>query len=100
MILQSLTAVVTTPIVKQQKGIYNETKYSGIKHSVSRDCHCCILVQDYSYCLLQAWVLNNTTVINHCGHTSNSKTTRRVSTMKQSIQSASIVSVETVFAVF
>ena len=50
--------------------------------------------------LLQAWVLNNTTVIDHCGHTSNSKTTRRVSTMKQSIQAASIVSVETVIAVF
>ena len=44
--------------------------------------------------------LNNTTVIDHCGHTSNSKTTRRVSTMKQSIQAASIVSVETVIAVF
>ena len=92
--------MVTTPIVKQQEGIYNETKCSDSKHSVSRDYYCCILVQDYSYCRLQAWVLNDITVIDHRGHNSNSKTTRRVSTMKQSIQTASIVSVESVIAVF
>ena len=33
----------------------------------------------YSYCWLQAWVLNDTIVIDHCGHNSNSKTARRVS---------------------
>ena len=50
--------------------------------------------------MLQAWVLNNTTVIDHCVYNSNSKTTIMLSTMKQSIQAASIVSVETVIAVF
>ena len=99
-------SIIKPMLVKQQLKtamtvmFYNETKYSGLKHSVSRDCHCCILVQDYSYCLLQAWVLNNATVIDHCGHTSNSKTTRRVSTMQQSIQASSIVSVETVIVIF
>ena len=94
MILQRSITAVTTP---NKKGIYNETNCSDSKHSVSRDYYCCILVQDYSYCRLQAWVISNITVIDHCGHNSNNKT---LTTIKQSIQTASIVSVETIIAVF
>ena len=77
--------------------VYYETLLFRQLNSVSRDYYCCILVQDYSYCRLQAWVISNITVIDHCGHNSNNKT---LTTIKQSIQTASIVSVETIIAVF